>query len=111
MGIFANFFLLINTFKFTSNDDLIIKFNVENSKFKNPEYVIQVKQKLKREMTLLKRKLISSHNNIQNNLNPLKINSKSKRKIPDDIDLDNNVKIYEEQKNMENKGNKNDNTD
>lgn len=91
--IFANFFLTINNFKFTGNDDLIIKFNVENTKFKNPEYVYQVKKKLKKEMSLLKRKLMNS------------------RKIPDDIDLEGNVKIYEEQKNMGNKGNQNDNID
>ena len=98
--IFANFFLSINTFKFTNNDDIIIKFNVENTKFKNPEYVLQVKNKLKSEMTVLKRKLIPKTTKII-----------PSRKIPDDIDLDSNVKIYEEQKNTGNKGNKNDNID
>lgn len=95
--IIANFFLLVNSFKFQTNDDLIIKFNVENSKFKNPEYVMQVKKKLKKEMNFLKRKLISYPN------------ISKKKRIPDDIDLDNNVKIYEEQKNSKGKNDNNNN--
>ena len=91
--IISNLIVIINSFKFNGNDDLIIKFNVENLKFKNPEYVHKVKKKLKREMSLFKSKLFL------------------RKKIPDDIDLDSNLKIYEAQKNTKVKGDKNDNID
>lgn len=69
--------LYSNCLRFTTEpDDLIIKFNNENVKFKNIEYVTKVKNKVKKEMRIIKNKL-------------------SYMKIPDDLDTDSPVKIYE----------------
>ena len=68
-----------NCFRFTTDpDDLIIKFNIENVKFKNNDYVAKVKNKVKKEMKIIKNKLIYM-------------------KIPDDIEFDSPFKIYEMQ--------------
>jgi hypothetical protein len=98
--IFTNFFFHIKNFQFNNNDDLIIKFNVENPKFKNPEYVHQVKKKLRKEMSLIKK-------NIEGKGNPLIITRKNK--FSEDIDLDDNVKIYEKEQKT-NSGNYKDNS-
>lgn len=80
-NLFIYIILLIilysNCFRFTTEpDDLIIKFNIENLKFKNNEYVSKVKNKVKKEMKIIKNKL-------------------SYMKIPDDLDNDSPFKIYE----------------
>jgi hypothetical protein len=96
--IMTNFILLINTFKFNGgNDDLIIKFNVENSKIKNHQYILDVKKKLKKEMNILEAKLKNIPFRTKSN-SKTKNENNNNNKIPDDIDLDNDVKIYEEQK-------------
>lgn len=83
--------LYSNCFRFSSDpDDLIIKFNVENVKFKNNDYVSKVKNRVKKEMKIIKNKL-------------------SYMKIPDDIDTDSPVKIYEMQNATNNNKNLNDN--
>jgi len=77
--IFIIFILILNSncFKFSSDvDDVIIKFNVENVKFKNNDYVNKIKNKVKKEMKMIKNKL-------------------SYLKLPDDLDFDSPVKIYE----------------
>lgn len=83
--------LYSNCFRFpTEPDDLIIKFNVENAKFRNNEYVTKVKNKVKKEMKIIKNKL-------------------SYMKIPDDLDVDSPVKIYEMQNTTASSSNVNDN--
>lgn len=85
--------LYSNCFRFTTEpDDLIIKFNVENVKFKNNEYVAKVKNKVKKEMRIIKNKL-------------------SYMKIPDDLDVDSPVKIYEVQNSSISSNNEHDNND
>jgi hypothetical protein len=47
-----------NSFKFSSDpDDLIIKFNVENVKFKNRNYVNHLKNKIIKEMRRIEKNL------------------------------------------------------
>jgi len=78
---FITIILNSNCFKFTTEaDDLIIKFNIENLKFQNNDYVSKVKNIVKKEMKIFKNKL-------------------SYMKIPDDLDVDSPVKIYEIQNN------------
>lgn len=57
-------------------DDFIIKFNIENIKYKTNEYVNKIANQVKKEMKKFKKKL-------------------SYMTIPDDLDIDNSVKIYE----------------
>jgi hypothetical protein len=83
LNLFIYLILIIiiysNCFRFTTDpDDLIIKFNIENVKFKNDDYVAKVKNKVKKEMKIIKNKLIYM-------------------KIPDDIEFDSPFKIYEMQ--------------
>ena len=89
--IILTIILYSNCFKFTTDpDDLIIKFNIENVKFKNNEYVTKVKNRVKNEMKIIKRKL-------------------SRTKIPDDLDTESPVKIYEIQQSNSNETSHNNN--
>jgi hypothetical protein len=98
-GIIISIFIILkiilysNCFKFTSDpDDLIIKFNVENEKFKNTEYINNVKKKVKTEMKLIK-------------------NHQSFMKLPEDLESDYNVNIYEMQTKKDNNTQKDNNFD
>ncbi len=83
--------LYSNCFRFTTEpEDLIIKFNIDNVKFKNNDYVSKVKNKVKKEMKIIKNKL-------------------SYMKIPDDLDVDSPVKIYEMQNTSISNNNNNNN--
>lgn len=83
------FIMCSNCFHFSSDDDdIIIKFNIENKKKNDKEYIKNVQNRIRNEMKFLKKSLFT------------------KTRIPEDLEIDTgdigSIKVYEMQNSTEN---------